>query len=157
VFGTPGASEARYTYREDYSAGSGANHIIATSSGEGETRPQSAPARDEDLFTAGWPRWEHRYSPSSSITEQATLDAHAAAALAVMARGSRVLSIAARADAYPVLGTDWAIGDDIGYDLTGHRHPDGLTGVARAIGWELDALAGVAAPILLTPGEEITS
>lgn len=160
--GTPAAvfdasSEARYTFREDYSSGSGANHVVATSSGEGEDRPQSDPARAEELIAAGWPRWEHRYSPSSSITEQETLDAHAAAALAVMARGSRILTITARFDAYPVLGTDWGIGDDIGYELTGHRHPTGLTGIARAIGWELDSLAGTVAPILLTPGEEIIS
>lgn len=155
VLASAGASEARYRYREDYSSGKGANHVVATSSGEGESRPQSAPARDEALLAAGWPRWEHRYSPSSSITDVATLDAHAQATLALMSRGARTLTITARAAAYPVLGTDWAIGDDIGYELTGHRHPAGLTGVARAIGWELDPRAGTVSPILLTPGEDV--
>lgn len=155
VLSSIGASEARYTYSEDYSSGSGANHIVATSSGEGDSRPQSAPARAETLFTAGWPRYEHRFSPSSSITEQATLDAHAAAALAIMAHGAQVLTITARADAYPRLGIDWAVGDDIGYDLAGHRHPDGITGVARAIGWDLDPQAGIVSPILLAPGQEV--
>lgn len=157
VLSAVGSSEARYTYSEDYSSGSGANHVVATSSGEGDTRPQSAPARDVDLFAAGWPRYEHRYSPSSSITEQATLDGHAAAALAIMGRGARILTITARADAYPLLGTDWSVGDDIGYDLTGHRHPQGITGVARAIGWDLDAMGGTVAPILLAPGQDVTS
>ncbi|TDC02593.1 hypothetical protein E1091_00335 [Micromonospora fluostatini] len=157
VTSTQGASEARYTFTEDYSAGSGANHIVATSSGEGDSRPESDPARDEALLSAGWPRWEHRYSPSSSITEKSTLDAHAARALSLMARGARTLTISARADAYPVLGRDWATGDDIGYELVGHRHPNGLVGVARAVGWDLDAVAGTVSPILLAPGEDIIS
>ena len=151
VVSSRGVSDARYAYGEDYTAGKGANHIVATSSGEGDSRPQSTPARDEALFAAGWPRWEHRFTPSSSITTTSVLDAHAEQALALMSRGARTLTITARADAYPVLGTDWSIGDDIGYELTGHRHPTGLTGVARAIGWDLDPEAGTVSPILLTP------
>ncbi|MFG2046128.1 hypothetical protein ACGFIW_01690 [Micromonospora sp. NPDC048935] len=157
VFSTVGTSNARYRYREDYGAGRGANHIVATStsSGDGETRPQSAPARDEALLAAGWPRYEHRFTAGSSITEVATLDAHAQQALALMARGARTLTISARADADPLLGTDWSIGDDIRYELTGHRHPAGLVGVARAVGWDLDVRAGVVSPILLAAGEGV--
>lgn len=155
VVSSRGASDARYEYGEDYSSGKGANHIVATSSGEGDARPQSAPARDEALFAAGWPRWEHRYTPSTSITDTGTLDAHAAEALSLMGRGASTLTITARADAYPVLGTDWSIGDDIGYELTGHRHPSGLTGVARAIGWDLNPEAGTVSPILLTLGGDV--
>ncbi|MEU1240033.1 hypothetical protein ABZ388_06710 [Micromonospora parva] len=157
VVSSQGVSDARYTYDEDYSSGRGANHIVTTSSGEGASRPQSAPARDSALFTAGWPRWEHRYSPSSSITSTSTLNAHARHAIALMARGARVLTITSRADTYPLLGTDWLIGDDVGYELIGHRHPTGLTGVARAIGWELDPRANTVSPILLTPGEDVIS
>lgn len=146
-----GKSEASYTLSEDFSDGRGANHVVATSSGEGEERPQSAPARDTDSISAGWPRWEYRYTPSSSITEQATLDSHARDTLALMRRGAQVITITARGDAYPLLGTDWAIGDDIGYDLTGHRHPAGLAGVARAVGWELDPNTGTVSPLLLAP------
>ncbi|OKI52849.1 hypothetical protein [Micromonospora sp. CB01531] len=157
VVSSRGASTTRYTYSEDYSSGKGANHVVATSSGEGDARPQSDPARDEAMFAAGWPRWEHRYSPSSSISNKTTLNGHAAQALALMARGARVVTLTSRADVYPLLGTDWAIGDDIGHELTGHRHPAGLTGVARAIGWELDPAAGTVSPILLTPGEDVVS
>jgi hypothetical protein len=157
VLSSIGAAEATYKLREDYSSGKGANHIVATSSGEGDTRPQSAPARDTALIAAGWPRWEYRYSAGSSILDVATLDGHAQATLGFMARGAKVLTITARADGYPMLGTDWAIGDDVGYELVGHRHPDGLSGVARAIGWELDASAGTVSPILLAPGDEVIS
>jgi hypothetical protein len=155
VISAIGASEGVYEYTEDYSSGKGANHVVATSSGEGDTRPQSAPARDEELIAAGWPCWEHRYSPSSSITDTSTLDAHAQATLALISRGARAISITARADAYPILGRDWSIGDDIGYELTGHRHPGGITGVLRAVGWGLDPRAGVVTPVLLAPGEAL--
>lgn len=151
VVASAGASEARYSFAEDYSTGRGANHIIATSSGEGLSRPQSFPARDEARIAAGMPRYEYRFSPGSSITDLDVLDAHAQKALTIMAAGSRTVSIIARADVTPVLGTDWFLGDDLGYDLVGHRHPGGLQGVARAIGWELDPLKGVVSPILFAP------
>lgn len=151
VFSTVGESSATYTYSEDYTAGSGSNHVIATSSGEGTDRPQSAPARDLASFAAGWPRWEYRYSPSSSITQQSTLDSHALSALSLMGDGARVVTITARATVYPALGLDWAVGDDVGYELYGHRHPAGLIGVARAVGWNLNPEAGTVSPILLLP------
>ena len=149
VFSTLGDNNATYRYTEDYSAGKGANDVMAVSSGEGTTRPQSTHARDTAGLAAGWPRWEHRYTPSTSITVTSTLDAHATSSLALMRNGSRVLTVTARADAYPMLGVDWSTGDDVGYELIGHRHPDGLIGVARAIGWTIDPSAGTVSPILL--------
>lgn len=157
VLSTIGASDARYTFQEDYTAGKGANHVVAVSSGEGDVRPQSAPARDAALFAIGWPRWEYRFTPSTSITDTDVLNDHAAAALAIQSRGARSITISARADVYPQLGVDWFIGDDIGYDLIGHRHPAGLQGVARAVGWTLDPTAGIVSPMLLTPGEDLIS
>ena len=157
VLSSQGGSEATYTQTKDYSSGKGANHIVATSSGEGDTRPQSAPARAEDLIAAGWPRWEYRFEPAPSITEQATLDGHAQQALSLMRFGITTIDITARADAYPRLGTEWSLGDDIGYELTGHMHPNGLTGVGRAVGWDLNPQSGIVTPILLAPGEEVVS
>lgn len=156
VLSSVGASGATYMLREDWSSRKGANHVVATSSGEGEDKPQSAPARDETLIAAGWPRYEHRFNAGSSIINIATLDAHAQRALELMRHGARTLSIVTRADAYPMLGTDWSIGDDIGFELQGHGHPDGLTGIARAVGWRLDAQAGTVSPVLLLPGQEET-
>lgn len=153
VFSTQGESAATYELTGAYTPGKGANHIVAVSSGEGETRPQSAPARDEVLLAAGVPRVEHRFSPSSNISNISTLDEHAARALQLMGRGARVITIEARADADPGLGRDWHLGDDIGYDLVGHGHPGGLAGVARAVGWALDVHAGLVRPMLLLPGQ----
>jgi hypothetical protein len=153
VFSTLGGS-ARYSLTEDYTGGSGANHVVASSSGEGDLRPQSAPARAVDLLAGGQPRYEYRFTPSTSITQQATLDAHAVAALALMRDGARALTITSPLRNYPRLGVDWSVGDDVGYDLHGHRHPDGLVGVARAVGWQLDPRAGTVSPVLLLPGQE---
>ncbi|SCL31914.1 Phosphodiesterase/alkaline phosphatase D [Micromonospora nigra] len=144
-----GASDARYTLVEDYSDRRGANHVIATSSGEGDARPESTPAVD---ILAGWPRYEYRYTPSTSITDTDTLDAHAVAELALRRDGALTWQIDARWDAYPRLGVDWRLGDDVGWELRGHRHPDGTTGSGRVIGWELDMQAGRVRPVLWSPG-----
>ncbi|MDG4796222.1 alkaline phosphatase D family protein [Micromonospora sp. WMMD1082] len=143
-----GASDARYTLVEDYSDGRGANHVTATSSGEGDARPQSTPAAD---LLPGWPRYERRYTPSTSISDVGTLNAHAAAELALRRDGALTWQIDARWDAYPRLGVDWRLGDDVGWELRGHRHPDGVTGAGRVIGWELDIQAGRVRPVLWSP------
>jgi hypothetical protein len=151
VFSTLGDSNATYEYTEDFGDGKGANHTIATSSGEGESRPESSPASD---VRPGWARYERRFSPSTSITSKSALNQHALADLAQLRDGARVLTISTRWDGYPRMNIDWRIGDDVGYELTSHRHPNGLSGVARVIGWELDMQAGVVNPILLQPGDE---
>lgn len=152
-----GQSGTTYRLIEDYSSGKGANHIVATSSGQGDARPQSAPARDEVQISEGTPRWEYRFSPSTSINVQATLDGHAAAALPFMHAGAQALAITGRADAEPLLGRDWFLGDDLGYELTGPAHPDGLRGVARAYGWEFSQTDETITPLLLSPGEVLTA
>lgn len=138
VFDTTGEAAADYDYDEDVSEGKGANHVLAYSSGQGQAQPFSDPARDETLLAAGWPRYEHRFQPSSSITDVSTLNSHAQARLAVMRLGGRAWVIEARWSQYPRLGRDWRIGDDIGWDLVGHRHPNGVQGMGRAIGWDVD-------------------
>ena len=156
-FDTAGESEASYELVSSYSDGDGANHILAVSSGEGSARPASAPARDAALFLAGWPRYEFRFTPSTSITNVSTLNSHAAAALKLMGRGAQAISITARAFVTPMVGVHFGIGDDVGFRLTGHRHPDPAApyaGVARVVGWELDPLAETLHPTLVLPGEE---
>lgn len=149
VFTSTGAANATYTLTEDYSDGRGANHIVATSSGEGTARPQSAPARDEAALASGVPRWEYRYSPSSAIADTAVLDAHAAAQLARMRAGAKVWRLTAKWNADPRLGLHWRLGDDIAWKVQGHRHPDGASGMGRCIGWVLDSAAGEISVILL--------
>jgi hypothetical protein len=150
VFSSRGASEATYSYTEDYSTDRGANHILATSSGEGNDRPASIPARD---VRPGWPRFERRFTPSTSIKDNAVLDEHARSELALLRDGSATWDITTRWDTYPRLNVDWRLGDDVAWNVVGHRHPQGVTGQGRVIGWDLDMKAGVVTPILLDPQE----
>lgn len=146
VFSTEGAANVEYTFTEDYTDGKGANHIVATSSGEGEDRPESAPI-DDVLF--GWPRYERRFSPSSSIKSLGVLNEHAASELALRRDGARTWELSKPWDAYPRLGIDWKLGDSLPLELTGARHPFGVETTVRTIGWELDMQAGTVRPILL--------
>ncbi len=131
------------SYVEDYSDGKGANDVVATSSGQGDVRPQSAHQVVEDLER---PTFEFRYTPSTSITEVATLTEYAVGAVTALATGTSSVALSAAQTAAPRLGVDWAIGDDVGYQIGGHDEngrdtvpafPGGFSGVARAIGWEL--------------------
>lgn len=151
VFSTRGGANTRYRYREDYSGGRGANHILATSTGEGEDRPQSDPAVD---IRPGWPRWERRFSPSTAITSKPVLNNHATAELARRLWGAKTWTLETRWNADPRLNLAWRLGDDVAWDLVGHRHPQGVTGQGRVIGWELDMRAGVVKPILWQPDDE---
>jgi hypothetical protein len=146
VFEMPGPVKA-VTTSHSYKSGSGANDVMAYSTANGDEQPQSKHIVTPDPER---PTIEYRWSPSSSITQLSTLDSHAQARAGEMAAGSRVISLTAVTENAPRLGTDWSIGDDIGYvvggtatDEQGRSYetvpafPRGITGVARAIGWEL--------------------
>jgi hypothetical protein len=119
---------------ESYKRGDGANDVMATSSGSGNSRPQSPrQTNPADLR----PTVEFRWSPSSSITGTDTLTAHAQRALAGMKDGAAALALTATRKNAPKLGSVWDLGDDIGFDLTGPAWPDGVTGTARVLGIEM--------------------
>jgi len=150
VFDLPGCV-IDYEQSESYEQGKGSTVTRATGSGEGSTRVVSADMTATALLASGWPRYDHRWTPSTSIVEQSTIDAHARAALALMASGSSVWTVRARASAAPALGTDWDLGHTIRLQVQpGHSdgHPDGVDVVARAWGWEWDPTADIVTPIL---------
>ena len=119
---------------EGYGEGEGANDVMAVSSGVADARPQSAhQTNTADLR----PRFEYRYTPSVSEPNVPTLDSYAKRALASMQDGTVALAMTANREEAPRLGVDWGIGDDVGFDLTAPAWPDGISGVARAVGWEL--------------------
>lgn len=142
VFDMPG-SVTEFHVTEDYSDGKGANDILAWSSGQGDSRPQSSRQVAADFH--GRPTFEHRWSPSSSISDVNTLNAYALRALQIVNDGSTALSMVASARKAPRLGADWRLGDDIGYQLGGPDEdgietapgfPGGLRGVNRCIATE---------------------
>lgn len=128
---------------EDFTAGNGANDVLAYSSGQGDEQPQSP----HEVYTdPDRPRFEYRWTPSTSITEVDTLTSYAVGKLQQIQAGTKAITLSAVADYAPRLAVDWNIGDDIGYDLTAPSVPGGRTGIARAIGWQLS----------LTPTQIIT-
>lgn len=157
MFESQAGSEATYRLRESYATGKGANHVTAVASGEGEDQPASAPAIDLAALAGGSPIVEHVLELSSAATDQGSLDRAAHAELARLRNGAQVWEIAARLDAYPRPGIDAQIGDDVSWSLTGHRHPTGVLGTGRMIGYVIDQQAGRWRPILLEPGEEVVS
>lgn len=112
----------------------GANDVMAVSSGTGGARPESP---HQTNLTDLRPRFEYRWTPSTSITVVDTLTAHAQRALAAMKDGSLALTITANRKEAPKLGVEWGLGDDVGFDITAPEFPGGLTGTARAVGTEI--------------------
>ena len=142
TFEMPGPVTA-FTYSVDFGESKGATTVKAYSSGQGSSQPQSAV---QSVVDADRARLEYRWTPSTSITEIATLTLHAAGRLAQISSGTISVSLSAVTDSAPILGQDWATGDDIGYviggrDVNGNdtvpAFPGGTTGIARAIGWQL--------------------
>ena len=119
---------------EGYGADEGANDIMAVSSGVEDARPQSPHQKND---TDQRPRFEYRWTPSTSITNVDTLTGHAQRALAAMKDGSLALTLTANREEAPRLGRDWNIGDDIGFSIEAPEFPGGLVGTARCVGWEL--------------------
>lgn len=143
TFDAPGCvSEATLTI--DYSAEKGATDVLAVSTGSStEARPQSS----HHTATSERPMLEHRFTPSTSITQTATLDSHAAAALAALLDGARALELTADLGSAPRLGRDWRLGDDIGVDIVSPALTVRTT--ARAVGWAMDMSgSGSVTPIL---------
>jgi hypothetical protein len=132
-----------FSYSIDFSDGKGATVVKAYSSGQGTTQPQSAVQSSVDPDRA---RFEYRWTPSTSITDVATLTSHALSKLTQISTGTITVALSAFAADAPQLFTDWNTGDDIGYvigglDINGldtvPAFPGGKAGIARAIGWQL--------------------
>ena len=158
TFEMPGSVDAA-TLTRDYQAGKGANNVMAVSTASVGTRPQSP---RQVYVDPSRPTFEYRYTPSTSISDVTTMTSHAQATLAAMQNGSRTLTLVAAVEEAPRLGTNWFIGDDIGYVVGGYdstgadtvpAFPGGIAGTARAVGWEL-TLNGVqtVTPLLDTIG-----
>jgi hypothetical protein len=143
VFQSPGAV-TDLELQEDYSADNAGNDFMATSTASADTRPQSDHVVIADPER---PTFERRWSPSTSITDVATLNQHAQSMSVLQGGGTSTLALSAVVQSGVRLGTDWAIGDDIKYVIGGTdsagretvpQFPGGAEGVARAIGWQLD-------------------
>lgn len=147
VFEVPGGVSA-VELMEDYSSDNAGNDFLATSTASADVRPESVHVLVNDPDR---PTFERRFTPSTSITEVATLNSHAYGMAALQGAGLSTLTLSAAVKDAPRLGTDWRIGDDIGYRITSDvpAFPDGKDGVARTNGWQLDLAVG--GPDIITP------
>lgn len=164
VFEMPGTAMSVQEV-EDYSSGAGANLVRAYS-----TDSNGVPIRSDDVVTVDGdrPTFEYRWQPSSSIIYKSTLDAHAHGLAPQLAGGTETLQLSAAHVPGFQLGTDWDVGDDIGFKIgglivndngqavesvpsfPGHGW-DGYAGVARAYGYTLDLSDPVMVSPLLVP------
>lgn len=148
----------RFNIPEDYTRENGANDVMAYSSGEGDARPQSVHKVDEAKIAGGWPRYEYRWTPSTSITDIATLDAYAAEGLAQKTDGLTEITLVADLDTAPRLNADWWLGDDITAAITAPAFPPvqdtdgtwqpGYQQRVRVVGWTIDLDARTLTPSL---------
>jgi hypothetical protein len=138
IFESKSSAEARYKYLEDWSSGKAGNWMRAYSSGQGEDQPESQPVIDLAALADGWPIIEHYFQPGTDITDPLILDGHAQAEYDRIHAGTTIWRLTTRWDAYPMLGVDWYLGDDVAWVVKGSGHPTGVMGQGRVIGWTLD-------------------
>jgi hypothetical protein len=139
TFDMPGGIST-FDMSRDFGAGKGATSVIAVSTANGNVRPESPP---QTVVDATRPRFEYRYTPSTSINDVNTLTGHASGKLGQLTGGTKSLTLTAIISDSPKFGTDWFMGDDIGYQIGGldgngkdtvPAFPGGISGVVRAIG-----------------------
>lgn len=147
-----------FTFIEDFAENTGANDVLALSSGEGGSKPRSTRYEDTALLAA-YARFERRFTPATSITSIQTLDQYAEAELTATRLGLTQLNLDANLDAAPQVNRDWWMGDDIDVALTCERFPRtkdaqgywqaGYTRRLRTIGWDLDFDTNTVTPRIL--------
>lgn len=154
VFSYPGAV-TEYTATESYEDGKGANVLLATGNGEGNDGRIVSDVHHSPVLAQGFPVFEFRWSPSSSIQDSATLNEHADLAEADMQNGTITWALTATASVAPHLGSEWAIGDNLHLTVdsgVSEGHPGGADVVARCWGWSLDPVADTVNPVIVDGG-----
>lgn len=122
---------------EDYTAGYGANMVVAVGDQTGETQLRSDVMVADQSYR---PVVEHVVRPSSGITRKETLDAHASSALKRLRDGTNTVDMTLSLMAAPIVYEDWKPGDVVAWTVadnsgrfTGFDH-----GEARVVGYDID-------------------
>lgn len=122
---------------EDYSAGYGANMVVAVGSTTDENQLRS------DVMMVGQsyrPVVEHVARPSSSITRKDTLNAHATSALRRLQDGTNTVDMTLSLIAAPVVYEEWRPGDVVAWNIADDsgRFAGFDHGEARVVGYDID-------------------
>lgn len=133
---------------ESWNVRDGATRVKAMSSADGDMTPQSS---WHDTHDGSRPVVDYVYTPSTSITNIATLDSHAAARLEAIHGGTVTVGMGFNLLSMPRLGVEWNLGDVVSWKLDA---PDVLQdftrGEARFIGYKIDLNSVTFTPYLLS-------
>lgn len=153
LFESDGPSDSRYTLDENYTSDRYANAVSAYGTGQGEDLPQSATVYDQAALDSGAPV-VHKAIHVRDTNDPVELLVIAQAELDRLKWGAELWALDSLFNAFPRLGFDAGLGDDVNWDLIGPRHPHGVEGAGRMIGWDLDLEGGRWSPKLLDPHDE---
>lgn len=122
---------------EDYTAGYGANMVVAVGSSDDENRLRSDVMVADQSYR---PVVEHVVRASSSVTRKETLDAHASAALGQLRDGTNTVGITLSLMAAPIVYDEWKPGDVVSWSIAddGGRFAGFDYGEARVTGYDID-------------------
>lgn len=122
---------------EDYTAGYGANMVVAVGSSTDEEQLRSDVMVVEQSYR---PVVEYVSRPSSSITRKETLNAHASAALRQLRDGTNTIDMTLSLMAAPMIYEEWEPGDVIAWSIADDSGRfDGFDhGEARVVGYEIN-------------------
>lgn len=122
---------------EDYTGGYGANMVWAVGDSTDENQLKSDVMVAEQSYR---PVVEYVIRPSSSITQKATLDAHASSTLLQLRDGTVTVDMALSLMAAPIVYEEWKPGDVVAWTIdddmgrfNGFDH-----GMARVVGYDID-------------------
>lgn len=113
-----------------------ANRVRAVSTAEGDVRPTSSWVEYKDPARPVWPL---SFTPSTSITDVGTLEAHARRRLDSRRTGTVTHSIDLDLLTAPRLGVEWRPGDVVRWDAgdSAQVMPGDTAGMARVIGYKV--------------------
>lgn len=122
---------------EDYTAGYGANMVVAVGDTTGEVQLRSDVMVADQSYR---PVVEHVVRPSSSITRKETLNAHASSALERLQDGTNTVDMTLSLMAAPVVYEEWKPGDVVAWTIADDsgRFTGFANGEARAVGYDID-------------------
>ena len=122
---------------EDYTAGYGANMVVAVGSTTGGDSLRSDVMTVDQSYR---PVVEHVVRPSSSITQKKTLDAHASSSLRQLQDGTNTVDMTLSLMAAPVVYEEWKPGDVVAWAIADDsgRFAGFDHGEARVVGYDID-------------------
>lgn len=122
---------------EDYTAGYGANMVVAVGNATNETQSRSDTMIANQSYR---PVVEHVVRPSSSITLKETLNAHASSTLGQLRDGTNTVDMTLSLMAAPVVYEEWKPGDVVAWTIADDsgRFEGFANGEARVVGYDID-------------------